>query len=476
MSRRGTLAWLLVAVVCLSALGAFSATVAGQSATVNETGPNDERADAMELPERTFVEADTKDTDDDWYKFEANAGEAIRVTGGFGAEYPTVTLHGPNGELGTGTSGGTEDAAIIGAVAPEDGTYYLEVTHDTGYEARYSVAVATAAQDEFERGEQGATVVEPGKTYNATLFEQREDVFAVEASAGETITTTARITDPGAEYGQNVAVSLFDGDGNRLDPTSGRNHTNTFATETTSEQQFTVPESGTYYVHVASARSVVGVTGFTGYELTVDTSGGSSDGPSEADALTIVGGSPEDKVSYRIGYEGNIERSGESHGAPIADRHVTVDPDVDEIGDARVDGRLGGGGDAYLVTGEITGLEIDGDAEIYLDGEQVDPERFGGVADERTPTQTATPTPTATATPTATPMTTPAAETATPSANVTTTTGTTDEQTTNATSKGEILGGAETDTETTSSGGPGFGLAIAVVGLLVAGLVATRRE
>lgn len=154
MSRRGTLAWLLVAVVCLSALGAFSATVAGQSATVNETGPNDERADAMELPERTFVEADTKDTDDDWYKFEANAGEAIRVTGGFGAEYPTVTLHGPNGELGTGTSGGTEDAAIIGAVAPEDGTYYLEVTHDTGYEARYSVAVATAAQDEFERGEQ----------------------------------------------------------------------------------------------------------------------------------------------------------------------------------------------------------------------------------------------------------------------------------------------------------------------------------
>ncbi|EMA48285.1 pre-peptidase [Halococcus morrhuae DSM 1307] len=476
MSRRGTLAWLLVAVVCLSALGAFSATVAGQSATVNETGPNDERADAMELPERTFVKADTKDTDDDWYKFEANAGEAIRVTGGFGAEYPTVTLHGPNGELGTGTSGGTEDAAIIGAVAPEDGTYYLEVTHDTGYEARYSVAVATAAQDEFERGEQGATVVEPGKTYNATLFEQREDVFAIEASAGETITTTARITDPGAEFGQNVAVSLFDGDGNRLDPESGRNHTNTFATETTSEQQFTVPESGTYYVHVASARSVVGVTGFTGYELTVDTSGGSSDGPSEADALTIVGGSPEDKVSYRIGYEGSVERSGESHGAPIADRHVTVDPDVDEIGDARVDGRLGGGGDAYLVTGEITGLEIDGDAEIYLDGEQVDPARFGGVADERTPTQTATPTPTATATPTATSTTTPTTETATPSATATTAAGTTDEQTTNATSKGEILGGAETDTETTSSGGPGFGIAVAVVGLLVAGLVATRRE
>ncbi|EMA52993.1 PGF-CTERM sorting domain-containing protein [Halococcus thailandensis] len=476
MNRRGTLAWLLVAVVCLSALGAFSATVASQSATVNETGPNDERADAMELPERTFVEADTKDTDDDWYEFEANAGEAIRVTGGFGAEYPTVTLHGPNGELGTGTAGGTEDAAIIGAVAPEDGTYYLEVTHETEFEARYSVAVATAAQDEFERGEQGATVVEPGKTYNATLFEQREDVFAVEASAGETITTTARITDPGAEYGQNVAVSLFDGDGNRLDPTSGRNHTNTFATETTSEQQFTVPESGTYYVHVASARSVVGVTGFTGYELTVDTSGGSSDGSSDASALTIVGGSPEDKVSYRIGYEGTVERSGESHGAPIADRHVTVDPDVDEIGDARVDGRLGGGGDAYLVTGEITGLEIDGDAEIYLDGEQVDPARFGGVADERTPTQTATPTPTATATPTATPTTTPPTETATPSATATTTAGTTDGQTTNATSKGEILGGAETDTETTSSGGPGFGIAVAIVGLLVAALVATRRE
>ena len=48
-------------------------------------------------------------------------------------------------------------------------------------------------------------------------------------------------------------------------------------------------------------------------------------------ALVVVGGSAEDKVTYAFTYDGTVERSGESHGAPINDDGVTVDPDVDTI-------------------------------------------------------------------------------------------------------------------------------------------------
>lgn len=93
----------------------------------------------------------------------------------------------------------------------------------------------------------------------------------------------------------------------------------------------------------------------------------------EAKYVVIIGGEPDDKVNYRMTVSGSIERRGESYGAPIDDDDVTEDPDLDIISGPTVAGRLGGGGDAYRITGDITGFESTDDVSVYVDGEETDP-------------------------------------------------------------------------------------------------------
>ena len=88
--------------------------------------------------------------------------------------------------------------------------------------------------------------------------------------------------------------------------------------------------------------------------------------------VVIIGGDPDEKVNYRMVVSGTIERRGASYGAPIDDEDVTADPDIDIIDGSSVAGRLGGGGDAYRITGDITSFEAEGDVEVYVDGERVD--------------------------------------------------------------------------------------------------------
>lgn len=96
----------------------------------------------------------------------------------------------------------------------------------------------------------------------------------------------------------------------------------------------------------------------------------------ESRFVVIIGGSPDDKVTYGFSVTGTIDRRGRSYGAPIEDGSVTRDPDIDVIGDdgASVEGRLGGGGDAYRITGEITEFEVENEdaVEVYVDGERID--------------------------------------------------------------------------------------------------------
>ena len=88
--------------------------------------------------------------------------------------------------------------------------------------------------------------------------------------------------------------------------------------------------------------------------------------------VVIVGGDPDEKVNYRMSVTGSIERRGQSYGAPIDDNDVTEDPDLDVISGSTVAGRLGGGGDAYRITGDITSFESEEDVEVYVDGEETD--------------------------------------------------------------------------------------------------------
>ena len=77
-------------------------------------------------------------------------------------------------------------------------------------------------------------------------------------------------------------------------------------------------------------------------------------------------------MNYRLTVSGTIERRGKSYGAPIDDDDVTEDPDLDIINGSTVAGRIGGGGDAYHITGKITDFEANGNASVYVDGEKTD--------------------------------------------------------------------------------------------------------
>ncbi|WP_256686690.1 hypothetical protein [Halococcus qingdaonensis] len=92
----------------------------------------------------------------------------------------------------------------------------------------------------------------------------------------------------------------------------------------------------------------------------------------EAKHVVIIGGEPDEKVNYRMTVTGSIDRRGQSYGAPIDDSGVTQDPDLDIISGSTVAGRLGGGGDAYRITGEITDFEGGDDVSVYVDGEEID--------------------------------------------------------------------------------------------------------
>ena len=521
MNRGSVMTWVLVGAVCLLALGALSAGVTAQDDGGNvtvETEPNDDRANAT--PIETGASGIINNTIDrqngtvtradvDFFRFEASAGQAINLYAGR-FMFPELTLITPDGEtvrLVTNEPATT----TIGTIADETGTYYVRAaapeTLDSSLE--YEFDVELVAPDSFEPNDDrgAATSIEAGERIDGVMAKNDTDVFAIEAAAGDTMTAAGSLRDLRAENQGNIAVDILNGAGERINERpedgverpfnstdkDGANQKETVTVSATAE------EGGTYYVRVKEGQATndfIDIGGFVKYGLTVETSGSAGDGgPDDAKALVITGGSPENKVTYRVGFEGGVERSGASHGAPIDDEAVTIDEEIDEIGDERIDGRLGGGGDAYLIDGSITGLELDGDARVFVDGEAVDPASFGSVPDQETttptatPTSTATPTPTLTTTPTATTTATPtptATQTPTPTATATqtptvtvtetatprsttepTATETARATTTTANASGEIVGG--TATTTTTSTGPGFGL----VGALLAAIVTT---
>ncbi|QWC20205.1 right-handed parallel beta-helix repeat-containing protein [Halorubrum sp. 2020YC2] len=92
-----------------------------------------------------------------------------------------------------------------------------------------------------------------------------------------------------------------------------------------------------------------------------ETDDGTDDGGSTDETeLVIDGGHTADRISYAFAVDGSV--------AP-GDR---ANPD-DTIDGTTVTGQVEGGIDSFLVTGEFTDFEVDGDAEIRLAGEAVDP-------------------------------------------------------------------------------------------------------
>ena len=85
--------------------------------------------------------------------------------------------------------------------------------------------------------------------------------------------------------------------------------------------------------------------------------------------VVVYGGSADDIISYEVSVSGELAKSGSGGDAPIDDQHVTIDDD-DIIEGSTATGTLGGGGDAYRFSGEVTNVEADADANVYVDGER----------------------------------------------------------------------------------------------------------
>ncbi|WP_129112755.1 hypothetical protein [Halegenticoccus tardaugens] len=80
-------------------------------------------------------------------------------------------------------------------------------------------------------------------------------------------------------------------------------------------------------------------------------------------------------VAYRIETTGDVVPTGRTGDAPV--ETARIDPDA-EVSDGSARGVADGVADAYLFTGDLSALDVDGGTTAYLDGEEVDPASFGG--------------------------------------------------------------------------------------------------
>ena len=525
MNRGNVVTWVFVVAVCLLALGVLSAGVTAQDDGGNvtvETEPNDDRANATPItntgPGRNefvggsvfgsvnnTIDEETNtitDRDVDFFSFEATAGEAINVysqasfyppdyRGGFPSS--TVVLYGPDGEVIDRIDTVPGDVFTAGGVAEETGTYYFRVNSSDSYDGSvaYDFGFEVADPDPFEPNDEldAATPIESGERVEGALVDGERDVFAVEADAGENVTASVEVGDLPTDNPGNVAIDVLAPDGERLnEPTEddvGRPANRTDLSGATVKDvatvSATVEEAGTYYLRVQGAYGsdpTIGIGGFVPYTLDADVSGGEP-----TNTIEITGTGPV--VDYTF-----------AAADVLPGERADIEDGTDRIDGGMVRGSTGEGGvDTYRFTGEIRGFEAETfeTLVVRVNGERVDPASFGSVPGQATatstPTATATPTPTATATPTPTPTTTATATpTATTTATATATTTATDTTTvttattatanatpTTAEAGGEIVGGTETG-ETTSSGGPGFGIAGGVVAVLAAVALAGRRR
>lgn len=87
--------------------------------------------------------------------------------------------------------------------------------------------------------------------------------------------------------------------------------------------------------------------------------------------IVIFGGSGDNVINYEFTVDGVVRPSQTSGDAPIRDGAVSFN-DEDTVSGRTVSGAIAGGGDAYRFSGEITEFETDGDATVYLNGEEID--------------------------------------------------------------------------------------------------------
>ena len=205
--------------------------------TMDPTEPNEDRTNATPIRTGTNITGDLAAGDQDWYAFEATAGEAIlprlELRGPNRARIISFSIFGPDGEnINVFTNDGTQDSPYtagfnLDEAGPAEGASFAE-TNDTYYvrvsaprpnlendnvTGPYTLSVVTRQPDRFDPNQHAetATRLTPNTTVNATVAAYDPDWFAFDAAAGDRINVS--VASP---YMNQMDVLVYGPDGTVL--------------------------------------------------------------------------------------------------------------------------------------------------------------------------------------------------------------------------------------------------------------------
>ncbi|KTG10993.1 hypothetical protein AUR64_07450 [Haloprofundus marisrubri] len=96
-------------------------------------------------------------------------------------------------------------------------------------------------------------------------------------------------------------------------------------------------------------------------------------------SYVVVSGTPgTGPVRYELEATDTLEKTAETGGAPVSGASINAN---DVLDGSFADGVVVGGVDAYRFRGDLTLLSVDGDATVYVDGTQIDPDSVGSSYD-----------------------------------------------------------------------------------------------
>jgi len=224
----------------------------------SDAEPNDDIGTATRANEQRAINGDIDGAGDvDYYALNATAGSQFEISQGVGSSEITLTLLDENGNtVATRPYQSTyqNEESLLIANASETGTYYLRVEGEAG--DRYSIGVGITEPDTYEPNDaiDSAMAIDAGGGVTGTILRGDTDYFAIEAAAGERLAVNA--TGIGSSR-----ATLFGPEGEAIE--SGRIHAESSRTlldepSARTVLDTTVGESGTYYIEVEQAPAYTG--------------------------------------------------------------------------------------------------------------------------------------------------------------------------------------------------------------------------
>lgn len=377
---RNGLVTLVVGAVLLGSIGPAAAAgavgSAGAAPSAGAADAADGRANATALPPgETVVDEVTPRNATDWYAVDLDAGDVLRVVGSDGMGEVRFSIHGPDGAELDAREAGTNRAAV-GVVAETDGTYYVRATTtESGLGGTYDLTAAVGSDDAEGVDDRSAATPVDGGFADATLVEDEEDWYAVEADAGDLVTASVRRTDAGeTDLGQGFVVEVVSPSGERVGRVGadGAYNRRTAGTELVDAsvdaayQHAVADTDGTYYVRVVPVDAAEEtVEGFVEYDvgvharsptrLAVDESVDGSI-PAALDARGVYALDVNGTETLRVTAEGQsggefVVSVGAPNGSTVASASVANATTLETV--------VGTEGPAYVVTR----IPVDGGAE-----------------------------------------------------------------------------------------------------------------